>query len=140
MGQSVTTRLITPTVQALYPENTQLCCADHWPHARVRTSLADAPDFRMTAKLIDGKAIAAEVRQAVKAKIDQRRNKIYAFRVWPWCSLRRTRPRKFMSITLLWSSFCASWYLRPRLREQYRRHQAHRESGLPLPSLFQFAP
>jgi methylenetetrahydrofolate dehydrogenase (NADP+)/methenyltetrahydrofolate cyclohydrolase len=35
--------------------------------------LADAPDFRMTAKLIDGKAIAAEVRQAVKVKIDQRR-------------------------------------------------------------------
>ena len=75
MGQSLTTRLITPTVQALYPENTQLCCADHWPHARVRTSLADAPDFCMTAKLIDGKAIAAEIRQAVKAKIDKRRNK-----------------------------------------------------------------
>ena len=64
---------VTAAARDLHVESTPLYCADRWAHARIRTSLTDAPDFRMAAKLIDGKAIAAEVRQAVKAEIDLRR-------------------------------------------------------------------
>jgi len=51
----------------------QAGCAGSWQHAKIQGFSLHKQTLPMSAKLIDGKAIAAEVRQSVKDRIDTRK-------------------------------------------------------------------
>ncbi len=53
----------------------------------------------MSAKIIDGKAIAADIRQGLRGRVQGLFDNIESFRAWRWCWWETIRPRQFMSRT-----------------------------------------